>query len=68
MPVMIIYLNGALIDLAEQVIVSGDDDGGFARLDSPISRGETVKIFTVACQDSLLDDCLARSRFPDVNR
>lgn len=61
------YAYPALIDLAEQVIVTGDDQDGFARLDSPITRGETMKIFTIARQDSLLlDECLAHSRFPDV--
>ncbi len=58
----------ALVDLNEQMIVSGDDGTGYARLDDAISRAETVKIMTIAHQDRLtLGDCVNLSRFPDVD-
>lgn len=57
-----------LIDLAEQQIISGDSNTGFARLDHPITRGETVKIMTIARQDTIkLGTCAELTRFPDVN-
>ncbi len=58
----------ALIDLAEQHIVNGDNSNGYARLDSVVSRAEFVKIMTIAREDTLLlGDCLKLSNFDDVN-
>jgi len=59
----------ALIDLAEQKIVNGDDKTGYARLDSPISRAEVVKVMTIARQDRLKQGtCAANTEFPDVEK
>ena len=56
-----------LIDLAEQGIVNGDANTGFARLEDNISRAEVVKIMTIARQDVLQKgDCVKLTKFPDV--
>ena len=58
----------ALIDLAEQRIVNGDNKTGYARLNSTVSRAEFVKIMTIAREDTLLlGDCLKLSNFNDVD-
>lgn len=56
----------SLIDLAEQKIVNGDNNG-YARLSDFISRAEFVKIMTIAREDTLLlGDCLKFSNFVDI--
>jgi hypothetical protein len=56
----------SLIDLAEQKIVNGDNNG-YARLSDFISRAEFVKIMTIAREDTLLlGDCLKFSNFLDI--
>lgn len=66
----------ALIDLAEQYIISGDNISGnditkntmqtTARLQSPLSRAEFVKIMSIAREDELA--CITGNSFPDVQK
>lgn len=57
----------ALIDLAEQEIVTGDADTGNARLDETLNRAEFVKLITIAREDTIkTGSCMKRSTFQDV--